>query len=137
MPDLLSKILTMKIRIYDNRVRLRLDRAEVDAISQTRPVVGQTVLPGGAVFRYVLRADSGAQMTASFNGQEIGVLVPAPQLMTWASDDTQISLQAVVGQSPNMLELLVEKDFECLEPRSGENQDNRFKNPKAKGPGSG
>ena len=56
---------------------------------------------------------------------------PLESVKVWSEEITAISLRAEVrgaGESP--LALLVEKDFECLNPREGEDNSNRFPNPK-------
>ena len=40
----------MKVRMLDNTIRLRLDRAEVDQMGAGRQVVGSTEFPGGETF---------------------------------------------------------------------------------------
>jgi len=49
----------MKIRVYDDSIRLRLDRSEVEDIGEGHPVECCTRFTGGAEFRYRLMvADS-------------------------------------------------------------------------------
>ncbi len=121
----------MKIRILDDSIRLRLDRDEVDRIGRGQPVIARTKFPDRSVFSYELHVDalSGAETVAAFSHGVIRLTVPTEQARHWATDDSEVSISGQCGS----LELLIEKDFECLQPRSGESQSNRFANPKAQG----
>ncbi len=121
----------MKIRIYDNSVRLRLDRAEVDRVAADNPVSGTTHFPDGAQFTYALNTHKGEALQACFAQGCIELKVPRSVAQNWANDESEVSIRGSLATSHGALSLLIEKDFECLEPRSGEDQSNRFRNPKA------
>lgn len=120
----------MKIRILDNTIRLRLDRAEVDQIGAGRQVGRATYFPGGGTFRYVLEPAE-APCSVDFRDGVIRVVISVGAAAAWAGDETQVGIYETLSLATGSLVLSIEKDFECLEPRSGENQSNRFKNPKA------
>lgn len=117
----------MKIRIFDDTIRLRLDRSEVDLIGQGESVTGVTHFRNGATFCYQLSVQNIGLATAGIEGTTIQVALPETSATRWANSEREVSIRATDGE----LELLIEKDFECLDPREGENQSNRFKNPKA------
>ena len=121
----------MKIRIYDNSIRLRLDRSEVDLVAAAKKVTGTTHFPDGAQFSYGLSPHTGEGLQAVFSQGCIELLVPRAIAQNWASDDSEVSIRGALQTTAGELTLLIEKDFECLEPRSGEDQSNRFRNPKA------
>lgn len=114
----------MKLRILDDSIRLRLDREEVEAIGRGEAVIARTRLPGGRVFGYELHA--APETSATIDGSTIRVLVAAPDAARWAADDTDVSIR----HQAEHVALLIEKDFECVAPREGESQANRFPNPK-------
>ena len=120
----------MKIRILDDSIRLRLDRGEVDQIASGAAVAGETRFPSGASFGYALRA-GGQAAHAEFGPQGIVVTLPTERLSNWAGVDEDVSIREELALADGGLKILVEKDFECLEPREGESQANRFANPKA------
>lgn len=121
----------MKIRIHDDSIRLRLDRREVDSIGEGRSVDCCTRFIGGAEFHYrLLSADCDA-VSAVFNEGRIEVRLPKPAAEHWARNDMEVSIRGENDLGDGALALLIEKDFECLEPRAGEDQSNRFVNPKA------
>ena len=119
----------MKIRILDDTIRLRLDRTEVDRIGAAEPVRCSTHFPGGAVLHYGLRVD-GDEPGATFADGDLQLSVPMMTAQQWADNDTEVSIQAALPLDSGVLNILIEKDFECLEPRQGESQANRFVNPK-------
>ena len=120
----------MKIRILDNAIRLRLDRSELDDIAAGQALTASTHLPGGQVFGYQLTAAANAS-DAVFDGSTIVLRIAQATLLAWAADEHQVGIRESLPTAEGNLELLIEKDFECLEPRSGEDRSNRFANPKA------
>ena len=121
----------MKIRILDSSIRLRLDRAEVDRIGAGESVTATTEFPNGAQFTYALAASEAAAPTASFEAGCMTVWVPREEAHEWATDETRVGIHTSQAVKAGELKLLIEKDFECLDPREGEDQSNRFVNPKA------
>lgn len=123
----------MKVRILDNTIRLRLDRAEVTQIGAGGKVVSSTDFPGGETFRYALETTdepTRTACTAEFRGGIIRIGIAVGAAATWANDEAQVGIYETLLLPTGSLSLLIEKDFECLEPRGGENQSNRFTNPK-------
>lgn len=121
----------MKIRIHDNSIRLRLDRSEVDKIGEGDAVDCSTRFAGGAEFRYQLTVADCDAVNADFDAGRIEVRLPRSAAEHWATDETEVSIRGENDTGDGGLTLLIEKDFECLEPRTGEDQSNRFVNPKA------
>ena len=119
----------MKVRILDNTLRLRVDRSDVDQIGAGSRVLGSTDFPGGETFRYSLEP-AGADCTAEFRDGIIRIVIAVGAAGTWANDEAQVGIYETLSLPTGSLSLLIEKDFECLEPRGGENQSNRFTNPK-------
>lgn len=121
----------MKIRIYDDSIRLRLDRSEVEDIGSGSSVGGRTRFAGGAEFQYRLVMLDCDTVSADFSDGCIQVSLPKPLAEHWATDETEVSIRGENDVNGGVLTLLIEKDFECLDPREGEDQTNRFINPKA------
>ncbi len=115
----------MKIRILNDAVRLRLDRDEVQAIARGETVGGATRFVDSDVFAYWLVPGDVSTPVAAFRNGRLTVTVPARDATRWANDDTAVSMSGEHGATS----LLIEKDFECLDPRVGEDQSNRFRNP--------
>jgi len=120
----------MKLRILDDSIRLRLDRSEVARAGRGELIEGRTHFPGGQHLSYVLEVSERGP-DAAFHESCIRLFFPLERVKVWSEENAAISLRAEVqeaGKSP--LALLVEKDFECLNPREGEDNSNRFPNPK-------
>ncbi len=123
----------MKLRILDDSIRLRLSRSDVVAVDEKGVVDGRTRFPDGSVFTYVLVASSsGEDPSAAFENGRLVVTLPAADINAWAGDDEAVSLgnDLELGDG-QQLKLLVEKDFQCVTPREGEDQSDLFVNPEA------
>jgi hypothetical protein len=127
----------VKLRIRDNAVRLRLERAEVDTLRDTGIVAARTGFPGGREFRYAVESSpASVNPGAFFSEQTLTVRLPETMVLGWANS-AQVS---IVGEQRlddgTSLSILVEKDFACLAPRAGEDDSDMFPHPEA-GSGEG
>lgn len=120
----------MKIRILDDSVRLRLARSEVERIATGCAVEANTRFPDGGCFRYVVEV-GGGEIAAAFRAGSLVIGIPSDVARHWATTDSEVSIRGSLPLDDGALGILIEKDFECLEPREGENADDRFPNPKA------
>ena len=67
----------MKLRFRDNSIRLRLTRAEVDAVSSEGVVKARVSLPGGSGLDYILERSSDTERPmARFTDGALTVMVP-------------------------------------------------------------
>lgn len=127
----------MKLRIRDNSLRLRLTVPEVDAIADHRTVTASVTFPGGHALTYALRPDGTCQeLEASFDPLRgrMEIRLPAAAGREWQADPQAISLRArLLLAGGDTLQLLVEKDFACLDPRLDEDQADAFARPQAIG----
>ena len=120
----------VKLRLLDDSIRLRLSRSDVVAAEQQGLVEGQTRFPDGSTFTFALKAEPGGVDGAEFSYGRMVVRLPAAEISAWASDDEAVSLRGEVNlPSGSRLDLLVEKDFQCLTARPGEDQSDLFTNP--------
>lgn len=121
----------MKLRILDNSIRLRLDREEVGRVNRGGTIESHTCFPDGAKLVYGLHA--GDAPGAHYSHGHLTITLATGEVDAWSTDESRVSLRASLPlANGDHLALLVEKDFECLEPRAGESQANRFPNPNAK-----
>jgi hypothetical protein len=123
----------MKLRIQGNSLRLRVSRSEVARILRQERVE-ETIhfAPHpNAVLTYALeQARSVSAPTVRYAEREITVLVPTNLANTWCSTDLVGIAESVSLGSIGSLDLLIEKDFACLDRSDEENQDT-FANPHA------
>jgi len=120
----------MKLRIRDNSIRLRLSRPEVEKLSTDGLVGGKVPFPAGAQFVYCLESSPACvDPTAQFAEGELSVRLPETAVRDWAGSG-EISITAVqMLDGGGTLNILVEKDFECLAPRPGEDESDMFPHP--------
>ncbi|MEQ9452809.1 MAG: hypothetical protein RJQ07_14600 [Pseudomonadales bacterium] len=121
----------MKLRILGHSLRLRLTRGEVDALGGGEAVREQTAFPGGNALHYCLLVgdERGAALSSNDSGVQLSVTVPAAEAQHWATDDTQVGLSGAQPFSVQGLEILIEKDFTCLNPRDSDEELDTFPNP--------
>lgn len=102
----------MKVRLTEDMLRLRLDQADVDALSASG-VVELTLPLAGAVLRCTLRVDATTDaLSASFEKGTISVTLPADQATRWITSDA-VSLEGAIDAGGTSGRLLVEKDLGC------------------------
>jgi len=120
----------VKLRLLDDSIRLRLSRSDVLAADEAGVVEGRTRFPGGAIFTFALETVPSGAPAADFSASRLVVKMPAADVSSWAHDDNAVSLRGELAlPDGSHLKLLVEKDFECLTPREGEDQGDMFPNP--------
>jgi hypothetical protein len=78
-------------------------------------------------YRLEVAADN--RFAAEFAGDAIVVRAPRAAVVKWGRDD-EVSMrgQQKIGRGAR-LAILVEKDFECLKPRAGDDATDLFVNP--------
>ena len=114
-----------------NSVQLRLSQSEVKRLSDLGHV-RETIDFGtrfGGGFTYVLRVDPGEKKVTAIAGSGIiTVVLPRSMAESWIETD-MIGLEAEQPvEGGDELRLIIEKDFACLNPRSGEDQSDNFPN---------
>lgn len=120
----------MKIRILGNSLRLRLSIPEIEELSKHGNVSDQINF-GQRQLKYSLWFSEVGKISASFQGDDVRISIPEAEGRQWVNSNQ-------VGVSENQklpdgeeLRILVEKDFACLKPRTGENENELFPNPDA------
>ncbi len=124
----------MKIRIKGNFVRFRLSQKEVSELAQTGRIVETTCFGPGQVFEYALEAKAGITgLQAGFDGRSIIMYLPSEAARTWHADP-RIGFENQTEVAPGvLLNLLLEKDFTCLDDTMEDQSDN-YLNPRKLAP---
>jgi hypothetical protein len=123
----------MKLRLQSDSIRFRLKRGEVDHLAKVGRMEEQVVMGTGAenTFHYVLEASptaSSFQVQLRSNG--IWIQVPAKIVSHWARGE-EVGMEATLPLKDGAkLQVLIEKDFACLNGPEEENFDT-FPNPLA------
>ena len=119
----------MKLRILGNSVRLRVSQAEMSQIRSEGVVRQQVEFGPGRRLAYELRTVPGGQVRANFDDACLCVSLPRTVVERWQEPD-EVSIRGEQGLPRGArLTILVEKDFQCLVPREGEDQSGLFPNP--------
>jgi hypothetical protein len=123
----------VKLRLQHNSIRFRLKQSDVEQFARTGRVE-EKIISGSSdnqMFGYVLEStEKVSSLKATVRPGSIIVQVPPEVVMRWASTD-QIGIegeQAVDNQTS--LQILIEKDFACIDGTDEENADT-FPNPLA------
>jgi|TARA_B110000438_G_C15783526_1_gene637364 hypothetical protein len=120
----------VKIRIKDNSIRLRLTRGEVDTMRDSGVVTSKTGFPGGREFCYTLESSPASVNPAAFYlDNEIRLRLPEAVILAWTTTE-QVSIKGDhILDDGETLSILIEKDFACLAPRSGEDEADMYPHP--------
>jgi hypothetical protein len=129
----------MKLRVRHNSIRFRLTQSDVSSLRRSGRCRETILFPGGSRLEYVLLASSTKEVGVTFSDGIVSIAVPARRLADWHSSD-QVGISAAVDVYPDdvypegahpgqKLEVLIEKDFRCLDPLVGEDQSDAFENP--------
>jgi hypothetical protein len=119
----------MKLRLHANRIRLRLSPREVQrlargtAIEERVPLVPQPLI-------YHLRAADVRSCGAAFSGGVLDITLIRHAVEQWAAGDDVGINATVTTPTGDAIELLIEKDFQCLHGTPAE-QDDCYPNPLA------
>jgi len=106
----------MKVRIYNNSIRLRLSRSEVAEFQATglveeRLEFGPEMLK---MFRCALvREDAAEAVTARYLPGIIEIVVPPSVESRWSNSD-QVAIEGSYTRGERPISISIEKDFECL-----------------------
>lgn len=122
----------MKLRIRHNLIRLRLGKSEVEQLQHAGECREAINFPGGVRLEYAIGSSAtSAGIGATLCGSIIRIDVPARDLARWCASD-QVGLSAEIWLPESApLEILIEKDFRCLDPLVPEDQSDTFDNPLA------
>lgn len=120
----------MKIRIRGNSVRFRLTKSEVALFSETGNYSDKTEFNANT-FLYIVQAKKGIEnLQADFSNNSITIFFPEKDIKTWAESSVVGFSNSFILNSGTSLELLVEKDFVCMD-ETAEDQSDNYPNPKA------
>jgi hypothetical protein len=112
----------MKIRIKGNSLRYRLTKTDVDRLNKDG-YLEETTDFGTQQLIYALQRYALPNLAASFQNNGITLYVPAGMVNELATTD-KVGFDA----TNNLLYLLVEKDFKCLDTVAEDQSDN-YPNP--------
>ncbi|RAJ05874.1 DUF7009 family protein [Arenibacter echinorum] len=120
----------MKIRIQGNSVRYRLTRSEVASLKKEGYYKEQTAF-NGKDFTYAVAAKENITgLQAEFQGDTITLCLPKNESIKWPDNERVGYENKMILNDGQVLSLLLEKDFVCLDERVEDQSDN-YPNPAA------
>jgi hypothetical protein len=101
----------MKLTIQGNSLRFRLTQTEVACLDDSGRVESAVRFPAGRDLRYAIECSPDAtEVSVDYAGNSICVVLPRGAATAWA-ESSQVS---IVGSRHPNVEVLIEKDFQCL-----------------------
>lgn len=121
----------VKLRIRADTLRLRLTRGEVERLRETGEVSETTHFGPGRALTYALVVADIDDPIATFADDRVAVRLPTALAHAWTdSEQVGIAHDQPLDEG-RALALLIEKDFQCLAPREGEDDSDAFPHPEA------
>ena len=119
----------MKIRIRGNSVRFRLTKDEVEKLCTVGSIKEETHF-STSVFSYAVNVSETENLSIDFKENKIELKISEALLGDWNLNNKIGFSHTVKAQNAEFIDLLLEKDFTCLDDR-GEDESNNYPNPKA------
>ena len=118
----------MKLRIKGNSIRIRVTQSEISSLAEKGEIRESIQFPGKAL-SYLLRVSDQTSLTAVMESDSIVIEIPGELAKQWTSTDV-ITIAGSQSIDSGDLQILVEKDFKCLDERINEDETDLFPNPK-------
>lgn len=119
----------MKIRIRGNSVRYRLTKNEVEQLCTKGSIEEITNFPN-LDFAYEVKVATTEQLNIHFANNKISLEISEALLENWETNNRVGFSHTLVTSNGKTIDILLEKDFTCLEDR-GEDESNNYPNPKS------
>ncbi len=114
----------MKLRINGNSLRIRLTRSEVGKLAVTGCLEEQTLFAGNK-FVYALQSvENVNELSATLGTNKITMFVPGKLIKDWPENNVVGFNSKMPVAENDMLYLLLEKDFVCLDETTEDQSDN-------------
>ncbi|WPY99832.1 DUF7009 family protein [Christiangramia sp. OXR-203] len=119
----------MKIRIRGNSVRYRLTKNEVEQLCTKGSIEEITNFPN-LDFAYEVKVATTEQLNIHFANNKISLEISDSLIENWETNNRVGFSHTLVTSNGKTIDILLEKDFTCLEDR-GEDESNNYPNPKS------
>lgn len=119
----------MKIRIRGNSVRYRLTRDEVEHLCREKSIEERINFSKLDLIYEVKVADT-EQLDVHFSDNRITLKISDSLIENWETNNRVGFSHTLVTSNGKTIDILLEKDFTCLEDR-GEDESNNYPNPKS------
>lgn len=115
----------MKIRIKGDTIRLRLSQTEVSKIGAFIPVIETTHFGANSLVYELVTHHGEEPILTQYINNVITISIQEDLAKNWADSET-VGIESVSSAIPSVL---IEKDFQCLTVRQGEDETDLFHNP--------
>lgn len=122
----------MKIRIKDSSIRFRLSKIDINTLSEEGCVLSECQINIGNTLKYMISLSDKDELSIKMKYNTIDLKVPFGQLEKFFQEDQVGFEETLENGEEGGLFILVEKDFQCLVPRSHEDESVLYSNPQAK-----
>jgi hypothetical protein len=123
----------MKLRIKGNSLRLRVSRSELErfqAGGRIEETIRFTAAPEATLTYALESALRSSPVSVRYGSREVTVILSQDRARIWGAED-EVGVYTTLDMGPaGSLEVVVEKDFACLD-RSDEDNSDTFANPLA------
>ncbi len=119
----------MKIRIKGDTLRLRLTQTEIQTLAETGLVKDAICFAPNNSLNYCLKVADVAHLQAQYLQHSIAVLMPHTMAQQFTTTNLVSCQHLDPSNNKNGLQLLVEKDFQCLQIRPNEDDSDAYPNP--------
>ncbi|MDH3226855.1 MAG: hypothetical protein OEM67_07170 [Thermoleophilia bacterium] len=123
----------MKLRMHGDSLRLRLSPEEISQLATEGRLADAVHIGSGDLSALAYELISSADHRAvdvELGAGLISVYVPADEVADWTGTD-RVGIEAVVANTTDGLRVVLEKDWQCLTPRVGEDEAHLYPNPLA------
>ncbi|MEQ9287672.1 MAG: hypothetical protein RIG77_12220 [Cyclobacteriaceae bacterium] len=117
----------MKLRILNNSIRLRLSQGELDKLKSDQRVSGKTSFSNFDFVYSIVVNNNEDDVNAVFENGHLKINIAPSLSKEWINSD----LVGFENKDQSTLKISVEKDFQCLHKRPGEDETDSFPNPLA------
>jgi regulator of replication initiation timing len=117
----------MKLRILSNSLRLRLSQTEIETLKSEHQVSGKTNFSNSEFIYSLIINDSEENVSAEFENGHLKVKLAKTIAADWIESE-QVDIK---NTDDSFIKILIEKDFQCLHERTGEDESDSFPNPLA------
>jgi hypothetical protein len=121
----------MKLRIKGNSLRLRVSRSELaqfQAGGRIEETIRFTAAPEATLTYALESALRSSPVSVRYGSREVTVILSQDRARIWGAED-EVGVYTTLDMGPaGSLEVVVEKDFACLD-RSDEDNSDTFANP--------
>lgn len=115
----------MKIRMTTNSIRLRLRKSDLAKLQDKKILLDKVMFPNQVIFAFALSITESNSINANFEQGQLLVSIPKPIATQWIeSEEVGIETDVKLNDT-DLLHILIEKDFPCLD-REEENKEDTF-----------